>query len=138
MAESTERVKSMNLNKNVEKELEATPSLPRQFGRLILLKKVARGGMGEVYLAAAGGIEGAERACVVKKIRREHQDDRSFRARFLDETRIQAQLQHPGVAQIIDSATDEEDCPYAVVEYVEGRHLGEIVAHSNQLGMSIS
>lgn len=111
--------------------------LPRRFGNLTLLRRVARGGMGEVYLAAIGGIEGAERACVVKKIRREHQTDKSFRARFLDETRIQAQLQHPGVAQILDAASGDDDCPYAVVEYVEGRHLGEILARSNQLGVSL-
>lgn len=138
MAEARTEGNPMNLRNNVENEDDPNSALPRKFGRLVLLRKVARGGMGEVYLAASGGIEGAERACVVKKIRREHQTDKSFRARFLDETRIQAQLQHPGVAQIIDSATDEEDCPYAVVEYVEGRHLGEIVARGNQLGMSIN
>jgi eukaryotic-like serine/threonine-protein kinase len=129
---------SMKLHNNVDTDADFSGALPRHFGRLILLRKLARGGMGEVYLAASGGIEGAERACVVKKIRREHQEDKSFRARFLDETRIQAQLQHPGVAQIVDSATDEEDCPYAVVEYVEGRHLGEIVARSNQVGIAIN
>ncbi len=137
MAESNSRDNTMKSMKSEDVFEDPKQALPRQFGRLILLKKVARGGMGEVYLAASGGIEGAERACVVKKIRREHQEDRSFRARFLDETRIQAQLQHPGVAQIIDSATDEDDCPYAVVEYVEGRHLGEIVARGNQLGICI-
>jgi len=111
--------------------------LPRQLGRVLLLKRLARGGMGEVYLGAAGGIEGAERPCVVKTIRREHVTDRSFRARFLDETRIQAQLQHPGVAQILDSATSDDGAPYAVVEYIEGRHLGEMLARSNQLGVGI-
>lgn len=113
-------------------------SLPRRFGRLTLLKRLARGGMGEVYLASTGGIEGAERACVVKIIRREHAADASFRARFLDETRIQAQLQHPGVAQILEAATTEDDCPYAVVEYVEGRHLGEVLTRSAQLGVRLA
>lgn len=113
-------------------------SLPRRFGRLTLLKRLARGGMGEVYLASTGGIEGAERACVVKIIRREHAADASFRARFLDETRIQAQLQHPGVAQILEAATTEDDCPYAVVEYVEGRHLGEVLTRCAQLGVRLA
>src|ERR1044072_3248291 len=70
---------------------------PREFGRLLLLKAIARGGMGEVYLAAMGDSEGAERPCVVKLIRKEHRGDASFLARFLDEARIQAQMQHPGV-----------------------------------------
>ena len=47
--------------------------LPRTFERYLLLKKIARGGMGEVFLATpAGTIDGAERACVIKVIRREH------------------------------------------------------------------
>ena len=48
----------------------AEETLPRRFGRLMLLRRLARGGMGEVYLASTGGIEGAERPCVVKIIRR--------------------------------------------------------------------
>jgi len=118
-------------------ELGAGDILPRRFGRLTLLRRLARGGMGEVYLASTRGIEGAERPCVVKTIRQEHSSDKSFRARFLDETRIQAQLQHPGVAQILEAATLEDERPYAVVEFVEGRHLGEVQQRSNQLGVRI-
>ncbi len=113
-------------------------SLPRRFERLILLKLIARGGMGEVFLATSGAIEGAERACVVKIIRREHADDRSFLARFLDEARIQAQLQHPGIAQVLEAATDLSGKPYVVVEYIEGRNLGELRARSAQLGVHLA
>ena len=52
---------------------------------------------------SAAGIEGAERPLIVKIIRPDHAEDRSFKARFLDEARIQAQLQHPGVAQILEA-----------------------------------
>src|SRR5882762_5534724 len=100
--------------------------IPRSFGRLWLLRRLARGGMGEVYLAATAGIEGAERPCVVKIIRRDHASDKSFVARFLDEARVQAQLQHHGVAQIVEASTDATGEPYVVVEYVEGRSLGEV------------
>ncbi len=120
-----------------QSSLSEASSLPRQFGRLMLLKKMARGGMGELFLATTQGIEGAERPCVVKTIRQEHVNDKSFRARFLDEARVQAQLQHPGVAQILEANESEDGAPYAVVEYIEGRHLGEILGRSHSLGTRV-
>src|SRR5215203_7036576 len=110
----------------------------RLIGRYMLLKRIARGGMGEVFLASTTGLEGAERPVVVKVIRREHAKDPSFIARFLDEARVQAQLQHSGVAQVLDAAIDERTGdPYAVVEHVEGRSLGELRARAVQLGKII-
>src|SRR5579864_8467489 len=111
--------------------------LPRVFGRLVLLKLIARGGMGDVYLAATTGIEGAERPCVVKTIRRDHIHDGSFLARFLDEARVQSQLNHPGVAQVLEARTDENGEPFTVVEYVEGRSLADIRQRALQLGSRI-
>ena len=111
---------------------------PREFGRLLLLKAIARGGMGEVYLAAMGAIEGAERPCVVKLIRQEHREDASFLARFLDEARIQAQMQHPGVAQVLEAAIDPQGQPYVVVEHIAGRDLAELRARASQLKLQLS
>lgn len=105
----------------------------RSVGRWTLLKPLARGGMGEVYLACSGGIEGAERPCVIKLVRREHATDRSFLARFFDEARIQAQLQHPGVAQVLEASTDQSGMPYVVLEHIEGRNLSEIRQRAAQL-----
>jgi eukaryotic-like serine/threonine-protein kinase len=112
--------------------------LPRPFERFTLLRRVARGGMGEVYLAANGGIEGAERPVVVKLIRRDHETDNSFLARFLDEARIQSQLQHPGVAQILEASTDAAGKPYVVVEYIEGRNLADVRSRAGQLGVRVT
>ncbi len=111
--------------------------VPRVFGRLVLLKLIARGGMGDVYLAATTGIEGAERPCVVKTIRRDHIHDGSFLARFLDEARVQSQLHHPGVAQVVEASTDEQGEPYSVVEYVEGRSLADVRQRAIQSGARI-
>ncbi|HEX3597217.1 MAG TPA: serine/threonine-protein kinase [Polyangiaceae bacterium] len=112
--------------------------LPKKFGRLTLLRTIARGGMGEVFLATAGGIEGAERPCVVKIIRREHAADPSFLARFFDEARIQAQLDHPGVARVVEAATDPSGKPFVVVEYIEGRNLAEVRNRGSQLNATIN
>jgi serine/threonine-protein kinase len=120
-----------------EPEPAAAPAA-RRFGRYWLLKLIARGGMGEVYLGATTGIEGAERPCVVKIIRREHARDSSFLARFFDEARVQSQLQHPGVVQIFEAATDERGEPYVVVEYVEGRSLSEVRTRALQLQVRLA
>jgi serine/threonine protein kinase len=117
---------------------DAAEGLPRPFERFTLLRRVARGGMGEVYLAASGGIEGAERPVIVKLIRRDHETDASFLARFLDEARIQSQLQHPGVAQIIEAANDGAGKPYVVVEYIEGRNLADVRSRTGQLGVRVA
>jgi serine/threonine-protein kinase len=113
------------------------PPLPRAFGRLLLLKLIARGGMGDVSLAATTGIEGAERACIVKTVRRDHIHDGSFLARFLDEARVQSQLNHPGVAQVLEASTDENGEPYTVVEYVEGRSVADVRQRAVQLGVKV-
>ncbi len=112
-------------------------TVPCTFGRLMLLKMIARGGMGDVYLAATTGIEGAERPCVVKTIRRDHIHDGSFLARFLDEARVQSQLNHPGVAQVLEASTQENGEPYTVVEYVEGRSLADVRQRAIQLGARV-
>ncbi len=114
-----------------------TLALPRTFGRLLLLKLLARGGMGEVYLAATTGIEGAERPIVVKTVRRDHIHDGSFLARFLDEARVQSQLNHPGVAQVLEASTDENGEPYTIVEHVEGRSLADVRSRAVQVGARI-
>ncbi len=115
-----------------------TLTLPRILGHRTLLKLVARGGMGDVYLAASTGIEGAERPCIVKTVRRDHVHDGSFLARFLDEARVQAQLQHPGVAQVLEASTDENGEPYTVVEYVEGRSLSDVRQRAVQTGLPLT
>lgn len=116
----------------------SSETIARRFGRYWLLRLIARGGMGEVYLAATTGIEGAERPCVVKIIRREHAKDSSFLARFFDEARVQSQLQHPGVVQIFEASTDDKGEPFVVVEYVEGRSLGEVRTRSLQLNYRLT
>jgi serine/threonine-protein kinase len=106
-------------------------------GRRMVLKLAARGGMGDVYLGATMGLEGAERACIVKTVRRDHVHDGSFLARFLDEARVQAQLQHPGIAQVLEAGSDDAGEPYTVVEYVEGRALSDVRQRSLQTGVRI-
>ncbi|MFO0677231.1 MAG: serine/threonine-protein kinase [Polyangiaceae bacterium] len=136
MARSAEAGSATSSPSGFSAARDAAP-LPRPFGRLLLLKLLARGGMGDVYLAATTGIEGAERPCVVKTVRRDHIHDGSFVARFLDEARVQSQLQHPGVTHVLEASTDENGEPFTVVEYVEGRSLADLRQRASQLGSRI-
>jgi serine/threonine protein kinase len=133
MHASPQEPKALESNGNSDE----SAGLPRAFERFTLLRRIARGGMGEVFLATAGGIEGAERPVVIKIIRKDHDTDSSFLARFLDEARIQSQLHHPGVAQIVEASTDSAGKPYVVVEYVEGKNLGDVRSRAAQLGVRI-
>ena len=124
--------------KKTEQKPDPNDQLPRALGRYLLLRRIARGGMGEVFLASTTGVEGAERPVVVKVIRRDHVTDPSFLARFLDEARVQAQLQHSGVAQVLEAALDPVSGePYAVVEHVEGKSLGDVRGRAVQIGKQI-
>lgn len=147
MSGRAQRVSTENQNENeditkVQRAPKAGPanriSASRSLGRWTLLKPLARGGMGEVYLATSGDIEGAERPAVVKLIRREHAQDKSFLARFFDEARIQAQLHHPGVAQVLEASTDQSGKPYVVLEHVEGRNLSDVRSRASQLNVQLS
>ena len=100
-AKKTEQQPADNATDPRSRSVDPNDQLPRALGRYVLLRRIARGGMGEVFLASTTGVEGAERPVVVKVIRREHVKDPSFLARFLDEARVQAQLHHSGVAQVL-------------------------------------
>lgn len=112
-------------------------ALPRVVGRRVLLKLLAKGGMGEVYLATTFGLDGAERPQVVKTVRRDHLHDGSFLARFLDEARVQAQLNHPNVVQVLEAGADDVGEPFTAFEHIEGRSLAEVRARAAQLGLRI-
>ncbi|MBM4357109.1 MAG: serine/threonine protein kinase [Deltaproteobacteria bacterium] len=121
-----------------ERDCFSQTGLPRRFGRYQLLKLLARGGMGQVFLAATTGVEGAERPVILKVIRREHARDPNFLARFLDEARVQAQLQHPGVAQVLEAAIHEPTGdPFVVIEHVEGRSLGNVRRRIAEVGLRL-
>src|SRR6185436_6878220 len=80
----------------------AAPSL-RQLGRYELLFLLAKGGMGEVYLARTRGIAGFEKLVVIK---RNLPTISAEREPLFAEARIAATLQHTNIVQVYDVDTD--------------------------------
>src|SRR2546425_7259953 len=75
---------------------------PRSFGRYTLIKKLATGGMAEIWLASQKGLADFKRFVVIKKILSHLAEQETFVKMFLDEARTCAQLTHPNVVQIYD------------------------------------
>src|SRR5215467_9079703 len=97
-----------------------------RLGKYELVRSLAVGGMAEVYLAKASGIEGFEKLVVVKKILPQLSVNQELVAMFLDEARLAAQLHHPNIAQVYDVGRDGA-AYYMVLEYVQGHDLREVM-----------
>jgi len=101
-------------------------------GRYRVVRLLARGGMGSIYLARNKGAAGFVRPAVVKKILPSYLGDASAVQMFAREARIMSNLRHPGIVNIIDFA--EEDGAYIMVlEYIHGTHTGRWVRYLRKL-----
>lgn len=95
---------------------------PVPFGKYTLLRKLAEGGMAEIYLALQVGPGGFGKLLVIKRIRPANNQDQNFIQMFLDEARIAASLSHPNIAQIFEVG-NVETVHYIAMEHVHGEDL---------------
>ena len=97
------------------------PSLPQVFGRYLLVQRLSRGGMGEIFLAKHG-LAGFEKLAVIKKVLPHLSADAQFISRFVDEAQVAIKLQHVNVAQVFEVGRVGDEY-FLALEYVEGRDL---------------
>jgi serine/threonine-protein kinase len=88
-------------------------------GSYEVVRKIATGGMGEVYLAHQTGPVDFRRQVVLKKLHPRFTTDPEFVAMFLNEARIAANLAHPNIIHIYELFEDGEGYVIAM-EYVRG------------------
>jgi serine/threonine protein kinase len=99
----------------------------RRLGRYEVIRKIAKGGMAEVYLAKSSGAEGVEKRLVIKTILPEFAQNPRFMAMFVDEARIAMSLNHPNIVQTYDFGY-EDGIYFIAMEYVEGNDLATILS----------
>jgi eukaryotic-like serine/threonine-protein kinase len=93
-------------------------------GRYRIVRELAKGGMGVVYLARSEGAVGFVKPVVVKLVLPEHASDKRFLGMFAREAQILAHLRHPSIVDVLEFG--EQDGAYVMVlEYVRGYHLGQ-------------
>src|SRR5205814_5768722 len=80
-----------------------------RLGRYRLVRRLAVGGMAEVYLAVAEGLSGFEKRVVVKRLLPQHAKEGELLAMFLDEARLVATLRHPNIGEVYDVGAEGSD-----------------------------
>ncbi|MYI53372.1 MAG: serine/threonine protein kinase [Acidimicrobiaceae bacterium] len=98
-------------------------------GRYELLRRIARGGMADVYLARDASLD---RQVAVKVLFPEFANDPSFVERFRREAKAAANLNHPNIVGIYDWG-QEQGTYYIVMEYVVGRSMADVMRSTGRL-----
>ncbi len=102
---------------------------PERLGKYDVLRKIASGGMSEVWLCRLSGEEGFEKKVAVKVIHPRLSDDPRFRDLFAREARIAASLSHQNLVQVFDFGRHGESC-YLAMEFVPGWNLAQAGAQA--------
>lgn len=105
--------------------------LPMAFGPYALLKLLAKGGMGQIYLAKQSGHNDFEKFYALKRLLGKFADDEDVKARFIDEAKLGARLHHPNIVQIHDLGVVGKDL-YMSTEFVDGFDLRRVLRYCHE------
>ena len=93
-----------------------------RLGSYEILRKLARGGMAELFLARTVGPENFEKLVVLKKILPNFAENPKFVRLFLDEARLAATLDHPHIAHVYDMGKVDGNY-FFTMEYIHGQDV---------------
>ncbi len=109
-------------------------TLPRRFGPYLLLQRLARGGMGEIFLAQKAGPQSPYVA--LKTLRPDLTRDDEYVTRFLDEARVAIVLSHPVINKVFDVGFTE-GAYFLELEYISGRDVRGLLERARDLERGI-
>lgn len=104
----------------------STDAQLRAYGQYVLVRKLAEGGMAEIFLAKRLGADGFERNVVIKRMLASLSGLPEFVEMFRDEARLAAKLSHPNIVQIQDLGFTD-GCYYICMEYLPGEDFSTTV-----------
>ena len=107
------------------------------FGGYRLVRKIAVGGMAEVYLGLRCGQFGFRRQEVVKVLLPRLAKDEDFVTMFIREAVLAAEFRHPNLVQVYDVGKEGE-LYYIAMEFVDGVDLMRLVRRCRQVGKPLS
>jgi serine/threonine protein kinase len=104
------------------------------FDRYLVQDLIGQGGMGRVYLARDNRLG---RSVALKVLSRERMNNPRAMARFRREAKVGAQLQHENLVRIYDEG-EVSGTRYLVMEYIEGKPVGKLIAERGPLPAEIA
>jgi serine/threonine-protein kinase len=119
----------VELDEPPERELAADE--PRQIDRYQILDRVGAGGMGVVYRARDPVLD---RDVAIKSMQVDFGVDQDARARFQQEARAAARLQHPNIVTIYEFG-EKDDSPYLIMEFLGGEDLEGLMKNDRALSL---
>lgn len=99
--------------------------MPYPFGKYQLLRKIATGGMGQVFVARVDGDADTHRLVVIKRLLPHLLEDPEFVEMFLQEARLAARLHHPNIVRIFELG-EVKGSAYIAMEYLPGEDLRRV------------
>lgn len=97
-------------------------------GRYILNKKIASGGMADVYHAQLVGAEGFVKEVAVKKILPQWSHNHEFVEMLVDEAKVLLHLNHSNIVQVLEFNKQDETY-FLVMEYIHGLDLRTLLKY---------
>jgi eukaryotic-like serine/threonine-protein kinase len=107
-----------------------------RLGKYQLLRKLATGGMAEVFLAKTAGPMGFEKQLVIKRILPHLAEDPQFVQMFLGEAKLAAQLNHPNLVQIFDFG-ESEGSYFIAMEYIDGPTVRLLLQRAREQALAV-
>jgi hypothetical protein len=106
--------------------LAPSPQPAQRFGKYLLVERLGRGGMAEVWKAKILGPAGFQRTVVVKRILPHLAEDPHFVQMFVSEARLSARLSHANIVHVYELG-DVDSEYFICMEYVRGRDLVSVM-----------
>ncbi|HKE15852.1 MAG TPA: serine/threonine-protein kinase, partial [Kofleriaceae bacterium] len=106
--------------------LKVVEDLPQRFGKYLLLRRVAVGGMAEIFLAVEKSPHGSHRFVTIKRIKADFDRDDEYVQFFLTEGRVSLKCAHPNLPQAFEMGAVDGN-HYLSLEYIHGHTLLDIV-----------
>jgi len=102
-----------------------------------LVRRLAAGGMGEVYLAHdEQQSNGSPPQVAIKRVLPAAAADPGSIKAFLDELELAPRLVHPNIVRVLGSGK-AEDMYYLAMEYIKGRNVADLIGRAVQTGQPI-